>query len=230
MSDEPILWRFEKIEAVDVHRAEALQVAPSRIDIVKMVASALRTAVSNGDVRIGCDESGANPRHLRAIIQFHVGRQLFDWFFNAHTGYRAQFRHRWEDGHAYNAELVYRLRDELKSVEQKEITVRRLNALFEDCGTLRSHGNRILDSLDPELSKVWFCKKLIRPEGGISILRVDLSGPRLTFNDYDSWGAPYAQESDAWLDLKGAFLGGTGLYQIKDPIRRAKDLQYSGSA
>lgn len=230
MNDKPILWRFEKIEADDAHRAEALQAAPSRIDIVKMVASALRAAVSNGNVRIGFDESGTNASHLRAIIQFHVGQQIFDWFFNAHTGYRAQFRHRWEDGQAHNVELVYQLRDELKSIEQKEITARRLNALFEDCGTVRSHGNRILDSLDPELSKVWFCKKLIRPEGGISILRVDLSGPRLTFNDYDSWGAPYAQESDAWLDLKGAFLGDTGLYQIKDPIRRAKDLQCSGSA
>ena len=227
MSSQPILWQFDRVAAQDAERAKALQAAPSRAEIARRVVAALRVAMLNASVRIGFDESGGSKR---VVIQFHVGQQLFDWFFNAHTGYRAQFRNGWEDGHAYNRELVELLREELASVLEAEIEVRRLNASFEDIGDERVPRSRILESLEPELSKVWFCRKLIDHDGKVLNLLVDVSGPRLVFDKYESWAAPYVDEPDAWLDLKGAFLAESGPFQIKDPIQRAKDLQRLGSA
>jgi hypothetical protein len=230
MQNQSGLWHFDRIAAQDAKRADALQAAPSRLELMRMVAGALGLAVSNGDVHIGFDESGKNAKHLRAVIQFHVGQQIFDWFFNAHTGYRAQFRHRWEDGQAHNVELVTWLCGELRAIEREEISARRLSASFEDRGSEQAPVSRVLASLDPRLSKVWFCKKLIQHDGKVSTLHVELSGPRLVFDDHESWAAPCADESDAWLDLKGAFVGETGLYQIKDPELRAKEMQRLGSA
>jgi hypothetical protein len=230
MQTQPILWQFDRIAAQNSERAEALRAAPAPTEIARQVAAALKVALSKGNVRVGFEESETNAKHLRAVIQFHVGQQLFDWFFNAHTGYRAQFRIRWEDGHAYNRELVCLLRDELMNILGGQISARRLNTSFEDVGPEQALPSRILTSLQPDLSKVWFCKKLIHPDGRVSNLLVDLSGPRLVFDEYESWTALYADESDAWLDLKGAFLGDSGPYQGKDPIFRAKKLQRLGSA
>jgi hypothetical protein len=227
MCSQSTLWAFDRINDGDAKRANALQVAPSRAEISRQVVAALRAAVLNGSVRIGFDEFGQSTR---VIIQFPVGQQLFDWFFNAHTGYRAQFRIGWEVGLAFNAELVGMLRDELALDLDANIEVRRLNSSFEDIGYESAPRSRILKSLAPRLSKVWFCRKLIGKDGKVQNLLVDISGPRLIFDEYESWAAPYVDESDAWLDLKGAFVAECGSFQIKGPIRRAKGLQQSGSA
>ena len=224
---QPTLWNFDRVAAQDPERAKTLRVAPSLLEISQQVVAALRRALINRAIRIGFDESGEGKR---AIIQFHLGQQLFDWLFNGHTGYRAQFRIDWKTGHAYNKQLVEMLRDELARALEREIEVRRLNAAFEDIGTERVPRSRILESLDPEPSKVWFCRKLIGLGGEVVSLLVDISGPRLVFDEYESWAAPYADEEAAWLDLKGVFLAKSGPFQIKDPIQRAKDLQRLGSA
>jgi hypothetical protein len=154
---------------------------------------------------------------------------LFDWFFNAHSGYRAQFRLGWQVGHSYNAELVAALRAELRAL-QESFTGRLLNSSFEDLGPRLTRSGEVILQLEPELSKVWFCKKLIGLDGLVNDLRVELSGPRLVFDDYESWAAPLAEEGNSWLDLKGAFHGDAELYQLKDPVLRAEDLQRLGSA
>jgi hypothetical protein len=226
MSSQPTLWQFDKIADQDSDRAKALQTAPSRAEISQKIVAALNVAVLGGSVHIGLDQFRQTER---AIIQFHVGQQLYDWFLNAHTGYRAQFRISWICGQAYNAELVQMLRDELRRDLESKIEVRCLDS-FEDIGCKRVPRNRILSSLVPELSKVWICTRLIGLDGNISDLPFSLSGPRLVFNEDESWAAPYVSESAAWLDLKGAFLGVCGPFQIKDPIQRSKDLQRNGSA
>jgi hypothetical protein len=227
MSSEPPLWKFDCIAAQDPERGEKLQAAPSRTELSQRVVTALRVAMLTDSVRIGFDEFGEDER---VVIQFHVGHQLFDWFFNGHTGYRAQFRNDWKVGHAYNRELVGMLRDELASGLEAEVVVRSLDVSFEDIGGKQVRRSRVLESLEPNLSKIWFSTELIDCDGQVRDLCVNLSGPRLVFDEYDSWAAPYADESYAWLDLKGAFVGGAGPFQIKDPIQRAKDLQRFGSA
>ena len=44
------------------------------------------------------------------------------------------------------------------------------------------------------------------------------------------WNALLQDEPDAWLDVKGAFLNGEMVYQVKDPVKRAECLQRYGSA
>jgi hypothetical protein len=227
MSSQTALWKFDQIADHDPDRARALQVAPPCVEISRQIVAALNAAVLNGSARFGLDESEGIQR---AIIQFHVGQQLYDWFFNAHTGYRAQFRISWERGRLYNAELVGMLRGELARELDAEIEVRRLNSSFEDIGFQRVARRRLLSSLVPDLSKVWFCGKLIGQDGKILDLLPGLSGPRLVFSENEHWAAIYADESHAWLDLKGAFLGESGFFQIKDPIGRAKNLQCKGYA
>jgi hypothetical protein len=44
------------------------------------------------NVRLGREHLDRDWNHVSAVVQFPVGTKLFDWFFNARTGYRAHFR------------------------------------------------------------------------------------------------------------------------------------------
>ena len=63
--------------------------------------------------------------------------------------------------------------------------------------------DQVLKSLDPELSKVWICEKLVGRSGEIQDLFVSRTGPRLTFLDPDPWSSFYAEDADGWLMSKG---------------------------
>jgi hypothetical protein len=223
------LWKFDAIVEQDSARAVRMQNAPSPDEIVTKCQAALSRALSNGDMRVGFDQSGRNPTHLRPVIQFPIGQQLFDWFFNAHSGYRAQFRSGWQIGHSYNAELVAALRMDLGALQER-LTSRLLSSSFNDIGPRLVGSGEVIRPMEPDLSKVWFCKQLIGQDGVVTDLRIDFAGPRLIFDEYDSWAAPVADDKNAWLELKGAFVGDVGFYQLKDPIDRAKGLQRLGSA
>jgi hypothetical protein len=89
----------------------------------------------------------------------------------------------------------------------------------------------VLASLSPTLSKVWFCAKLIGMHGGIEDLAVFLSTPDLAFgSDCPAWHSVCADGINAWLDVKGAFVSASGLYQLKDPSVRAQGLHCRGTA
>jgi hypothetical protein len=224
------LWHFDRIAEQDPARAEQLQAAPSCERIFEQCQQSLATSLARGQLRVGFDEAGPNAADLRAVLQFAVAQQLFDCFFNAHTGYRGQFRLGWANGLARNEALIEQLRVPLASAATLGIAARRLSSTFEDRGPEPTSITRVLESLDPYLSKVWFCKRLLHHDGQVTALRVELSGPRLPFDDYDSWASVIADEGDCWLDVKGAFLGSSGLYQLKDPAKRAKDMQRDGTA
>lgn len=87
----------------------------------------------------------------------------------------------------------------------------------------------IVASLDPLLSKVWFCEKRIG-DGEIQELFVSRTGPKLVFADSDPWSSLYAEDADGWIDVKGAFMSPRGGYQPKSPEERAANLQQRGSA
>jgi hypothetical protein len=195
-----------------------------------VIVEAFAAALTSGEVRFGWERSELDWNDFRAIAQVHLGSNLFDWFFNARTGYRGKFRESWEAGVAFNAEIIEAIRTHVKGIADPTVMVRLLDASFEDCGYATVPVDRISDSLLPDLSKVWFCTKLIRQEGGTACLPLGLSGPRILLDRGDSWAAPYRDDSDSWLDIKGAFLGAEGPYQPKDPVQRAKTLQLTGSA
>jgi hypothetical protein len=84
-----------------------------------------------------------------------------------------------------------------------------------------------LYSLLPYLTKIWFCGRLIEP--GVVRLPI-VSGPKLVIDGQDWTALFHVNDEDAWLEIKGAFIGGPRPYQPKRPIGRAKKLQAIGTA
>jgi hypothetical protein len=167
---------------------------------------------------------------LRAVVQFPLGRDLFDWLFNGQSGYRAQFRIGAENGLIQNSRLISSLSAQLSLSGLHEITASRLTSAFEYKEPFVCTIDRVIASLDPKLSKVWACERLINPVGGVQNLFISRTGPRLTLVDCQPWSSFYPEDAPGWLDMKGAFIGSAGVYQIKSPEERAATLECRGSA
>ncbi|MEJ7667918.1 MAG: hypothetical protein WKH97_04115 [Casimicrobiaceae bacterium] len=231
MNELTDLWHYETIAVQEPERAARLSAAPDWTDMILMVSDAFRTSLLNGATRFGFDESGRNASHLRTVMQFPVGEQLFDWFFNAQTGYRAQFRRGSEFGNVQNAALITVLRREFDACNLDEVSARRLSNTFDDLGSMNAEAQDVLTSLDPSLSKVWFCARRIGRHNGVEDRTVFQSTPDLLFwSGYPAWRSISADDLNAWLDVKGAFIGDNEVYQLKAPILRAQDLQSRGTA
>lgn len=230
MNVEQSIWNFHLIEAVENRRAAALISAPPAKSIAAAVILRFEHALRANQVRIGMDGASANPDDLRVTLQFHIGEILSDQFFNAASGYRAQFRHDWQRGIEYNNNIVAGIREIFYHNMPTTFTVRHLTSNFDDCGPIEITREQACASLDPNLSKIWICARLIIGDGQVQQLPSGLTGPRLSLADGTTWPAISRDESDAWLDVKGAFLGKDGPYQLKDPSKRAKKLAESGEA
>jgi hypothetical protein len=224
------LWNFDEVELDDPDRATHLRSCPAWPELIRQTCHALRVAVAAGNSRFGFDESSRDSRDLRAVVQFPVGRPLFDWFFNGQSGYRAQFRLGCKNGLDENARLVSGLRVQLSAFAPHEITARRFSHDFNDKGPLTCALDQVLASMDPQLSKVWFCERLIDEAGGLQYLFVSRTGPRLPFVDSEPWSSLYPEDAAGWLDVKGAFVNSGGTYQLKPPQERAAGLEMRGSA
>jgi hypothetical protein len=117
------LWNFDSIAQHDQERADRLMVAPTCDELFYRCVLTLSAAISRGQARFGLEQTDENATHLRAVIQFYVGQPLFDWFFNATTGYRAQFRIGWQNGLARNEALIQMLRQPLEAIADRKISV-----------------------------------------------------------------------------------------------------------
>ena len=230
MHTDSKFWTFDEIAAFEPGRAVLLQSAPDPDAIRAAVVSRFEAALEGGQLRIGMEQSSSNQSDIRVVLQFPIGEGLYDQFFNANTGYRAHFRRDWRTGLAYNRSIVIEMRSTLASFLPAEVLVRCLSSTFEDCGALTVPREQICQSLDPDLSKVWFCGLLIKGDGTVVQLPSGATGPRLHVDEQKTWAALARDESGAWLDVKGAFLGHDGPYQPKDPLERAKKLQLTGEA
>jgi hypothetical protein len=162
------LWTFDEFEQSDVERATRLNSSPPWAQLIRLVGRALGTALQTRTARFGFNESSRDSTHLRAVVQYPIGRDLFDRFFNSRTGYRAQFRLGPDHGLRQNALLLLELSDQLGLCPNKEITARLLDHEFVDKGPMLCTMDQVLKSLDPELSKVWICEKL----GSVDIYRM----------------------------------------------------------
>jgi hypothetical protein len=204
----------------------------------------LRGAIDKHTARFGVDYNDGNPR---AIIQFPVAPHTYDWFFSARTGYRAQFWAGPDIGDQHNRAVVMALRKPLKHLPD-EITVRKIDVQIVgasreeiDKGQTSLRRETIIQSLDPQFAKIWISERLIQTDG---------SNPRLTLAAENAeryqpklniprWAkavnpktgdigegirAPYPDEPECWLDLKGGFVGLDRVYQLKSPAKRAADL------
>lgn len=224
------LWSFDEIAAAEPERAALLESAPSPEQIAALTVQRFEAALASGDLRIGWAESRERSPDSRVVMQFHVGATLFDQFFNARTGYRAQFRQGSEQGHTYNRGLIGAIRDLLAAQLPPKITARRVVGKFEDVGTIEMSRERVLQSLDGDLAKLWCCGRLLLGDGQVRDIIPSGSGPKLPIEEGTRWPAIVTSDADAWLDLNGAFLGLDGPYQIKPPTLRGKTLQAKGEA
>lgn len=224
-----MIWGTEEIATNDADRAQALEAAPSPDEIAAAISAAFSSQLNGGNVRFGLEEAEANADHLRAVLQFHVGEVLFDRFFNARTGYRAQFRLSWQAGLDYNHAIIAALRDHVSALPDPQVRVRRLIASFEVLNSMDTTTERLVESLAPCLSKIWFCT--LRIDGDrVVTLPAGVTGPRILLEGGLRWAAPYRDDANAWLVVKGAFVSAEGPYQPKDPVVRAKKLQSTGEA
>ena len=223
-------WSFDKIAEYDHSRAQALIAAPSTAALLKAISNQFDTSLRVDRVRVGWEQSEKCQAEERVVFQFHVGKYIFDMFFNSRYGYRAMFYDHWESGLRFNDEIIESLRNRVVAISGQNLPARRLTASFEDCGSVMVPRAKVINSLAPRLAKIWFCSKLIQPDSGIEDLPSGLIGPRILLGDEDSWNAPLRDDGDAWLEVKGAFLGTNGPYQVKDPELRAQKIQLRGSA
>ena len=223
---EPQAWDLSEIRASDADRASRLENAGSPPELIH----SLRSALDGGDAQFGHECAKGNTNDLRAVIQFMVGADVFDWFFNARTGYRAQFRVDPARGLDFNSQIVDALRRRLSSLPWEAVTGRSLNGCFEDCGAVEIPKSFLVASLVPDLAKIWFCGKRIRGAGGIELLPTGVVGPKIEIEGNQRWATIYRDGADAWLELKGAFRGQSGPYQTKDPACRARKLHTTGEA
>lgn len=225
-----LLWSFEEIAAVEPARAVRLESAPSPEQIAALTVQRFEAALAGGFLRLGWSESRERPPDSRLVMQFHIGETLYDWFFNARTGYRAQFRQGPGRGHAYNHDLTRAIRAVLAVNLPATITARHIVGDFEDVGTSAVSREHALQSLDLDLSKFWCCGRLLLGDGLVREMIPSGSGPKLRIGKATRWTAIVTADSDAWLELNGAFLGPEGPYQIKPPALRGKSLQANGHA
>ncbi len=227
----PSLWTLDEFDVHDSKRALHLRYAPSWPELVGAVRGALRTAIETEAARFGVDESGRDSRDLRGVIQFPLGTSLFDWFFNGTTGYRAQFRIGGANGLAMNAQLIGELAAELGRFATTDVVIHRFTSEFTYKESTPGKVSRVAATLDPKLSKVWVCEKLIDNTGQVENLFVSRTGPKLLIPDTDPWFSFYPEDADGWLDVKGAFVSSMGQsYQRKSPEERAAKLEERGSA
>lgn len=219
-------WSFGKVERQDANRAQKLENVGSVEELISQIVNAMQAALGKDDLLIGLESHSCRPRDQRVVIQFYLGRDLYNWFFNGRTGYRAHFYADYRFGLELNEKLVKTLRNRLHDTLPDSISVWEM----QRNNTVSVSKSVIINSLECRMSKLWYCTKFIdNRDTGNDIYsltsKISLCGER-------EWAAPDSDEAWAWLDLKGAFLSHENAerYQSKGPVHRAKCLQEKGEA
>ena len=227
---EPTTWRLDEVRAECPERATALEGVGTPAKMLEALATAFESAVDHGEARFGREQAEDARGGFRAVVQFGVPPALFDWFFNARTGYRAHFRVDPRCGLEFNDRIIEVVRDLIQRTIPSVVAGREIVGKFEDGGAVLLPREFFADSLVPTLSKIWWCTRRMRVNGGIDQLATGLMGPRLDVGGTTAWAAPSRDREGAWLDVYGAFLGHPEPYQPKDPYVRAKSIHLRGEA
>ena len=220
-------WYFDKIREQDEKRASHLENAGCPEELKSQLCEALNNSLDNNQILIGLEHHSYRKRDIRTVIQFYIGEDLYNWFFNARTGYRAHFWTDYRHGLKFNEELVEALSLKLEEKLSDSVSVLDVGSNLETQVPKAS----VLASLDCLLSKLWCCTKFIdNRDTGDEIYST--SADKIIFYNQQEWAVLDAGHTWAWLDLKGAFISRENgqLYQPKDPIHRAKQLQTDGTA
>ena len=167
----------------------------------------------------------------RSVVQFRVSSTLFNTFFNSDIGYRAMFRRGPWIGSSVNAAIVAGIKTILSQKLPKSVNAHVLKWGPELAGHMSLNSSQFLRSLDFCLSKVWYCTAEVVPEGKLRNLPSGVSNTEtITVGFQYPWKKIEQDQGDCIIEIKGAFLGKCGLFQVKDPELRAQRLSERGEA
>lgn len=166
----------------------------------------------------------------RSVVQVHVEPEFFATFFNSSAGYRAMFRRGSQIGSATNAALVSAVRSalEMRLPETANAHVIRTGPKWVRREPIAR--STLVRSLDPSLAKVWYSTAEVVPKGEIRLLPTGVSDRKLDVGLPEHWVEILQNPRDCIIEVKGAFVGSCGLFQIKDPQSRAHTLSNKGEA
>jgi hypothetical protein len=168
----------------------------------------------------------------RAALQVPVAVELFERFFNSPKGYRAMFRRGRRVGSAANAALIGGVVSVLGRTLPESIDavlVKKVGDLLHLAGRQDVPRSTFLRSLDPSLAKIWYATQEISSEN-IRWLSSGVSGSKIDVGLEYAWNKIQQDPGNCVIELKGAFVGSCGLFQIKDPELRAAGLSTTGAA
>jgi hypothetical protein len=220
----PSNWCFDDIAHCDPDRAATLEAAGPPSALLQALGRKLLKAISLRSARFARERCESQPKDHRAVIQFFIGERLFDWFFNARTGYRAHFRAHYLCGLRFNDRLITELRHVLDAALGDSVPGHEVDRAFDNLGEIQIAKSFLLTSLAPEWAKASYCSKRI-PDAQCLPLGI---GKKIQLGDGSQWQALCPSDADCWLQITGAFNGSDGLYQPKCPIKRAMRLQKTG--
>lgn len=234
-------WGFDEIALDDPSRVIALNSCGVADALIEAICEALGAALVR-DVRIGFDGINNDLAAPRVTFQFPVSAALYDWFYNARTGYRAQFWASPEAGDAYNFRLLTHVKRVLEhwlpasGLQGRILFVEKQNGDRQDVDTgsrIESRTN-VLGSLDPSLSKIWICERLIQLDGKppLSTLALASRGRKLKIPQWTGYGLEpqNPQQNGGWLDIKGGYVRSSGKAEQpnKAPATRAYQIHCTG--
>ena len=224
-------------------------------NLLASLAAALDLAIDQAKFRIAVDSKENSFVELRAITQFHVPPELYDWFFNSRAGYRARFWISPEDGTSFNEEIAQALAGVLSRrlpttvpVRCIEVELQGASRVETDVGARTIPRDVLLRSLTPGASKIWIGERLYGGEAGtitdigfatlseaarspakLCIPRWAEAAHPTTKEKGEGLRAPFPSPENSWLDLKGGFLNAEGMPgQIKPQDERAKHIHLYG--
>jgi hypothetical protein len=225
----PTDWSFAEVSAVDALRSARLESAPAFEIIVSQLRAALADALAHKHFRCGIDSYRG---HQRAIFQFWVPSELYDYFFNSRAGYRAQYWIAPEHGQTANAERLCAAWQAMLSTLPDDFEARKIETTNDwdgrkdvDVGSRQVLRSFFEASFNHAAAKIWICERLILGHAGPLQAIPIHDGPRLLVQRWPTARAPCPWAESTWLDLKGGFVSGE---QPKDPWIRAKDINKLG--
>ncbi|BBU33447.1 hypothetical protein BTHE68_71810 (plasmid) [Burkholderia sp. THE68] len=206
-------WHFDGASPALIEQVEA---CPDPDELIRQLGSSLAAAIDGSGVsysREFVDELTVGDQ--RSLTFFPVAPALFNQLFNGRRGYRAHFWVSPETGDEFNRKIISQLREELARMP---VTVgghdRTRSRKLRDAQIEKSF---VLDSLRPDLAKIWLTCGVIS-----GVPRIAVANGRL-------WQSFLYGEERGWISLKGAHLDQSGrAYSLKDPLIRARKLHETG--
>ncbi|MEW6690201.1 MAG: hypothetical protein AB1452_14045 [Pseudomonadota bacterium] len=214
-------------------RDDALGIADV-VEEISSLATELISALEIGNRSVPVWELWhESPSVGRATVQIPVTVEFFERFFNSPNGYRAMFRRGRRVGSAANAALIDPLVSLLGRTLPESIDavlVKKVGDVLNIAGRQGISRSTFLRSLDPSLAKVWYATQEISSES-IRWLSSGVSGnSKIDVGLEYAWNKIEQGPGDCLIEVKGAFVGSCGLFQVKDPELRATGLSTTGAA